>query len=128
MKLAAAPHVLRVRGRRDVERARHRSAPVQQQRLEVVVTVEDAETSDVEPCVVERVQPAEAQSVVGDVEPGDVLGQRPHLGIAFHGGAAVLAQRGGVPALRLCPLGVQPRVEPGDIIALGLQFVLVVPT
>lgn len=125
-ELAATAHVLGVGPGRGVERPRHRCPPVQQQRFVVVLPVEEAQAPDVEMFSGNGFQPPEAQSVVGYVESVGFFGQGPHLGVAFHRGTAVFAQRGAVPVTHPDALGVQAGVEPVDIGLFGLYFDIVI--
>jgi hypothetical protein len=79
----------------------------------------------------DAVQPAEAESAVGDVQPCRLFGQRAHLDVACHERAAVHAvhrspERVAVPALHTRALGVQPYVQPVDVALLGAQLVVIV--
>lgn len=71
----AAGDVFGVGGGGQVERAGQRSSPVEQQRLVVVVLVEDAEPADVARLVLGalEIDPAEAQTVLGGVVFGQIL-------------------------------------------------------
>ena len=130
VELAAATHVLRVRGGGDVERARRRRPPIEQQRFVLVVFVEQADPADVGRFAGNGVQPTETQPVVRHVQPPQLSGHRAHLGIAIHERPAVLEVDGGpqrraVPPLRSRALGVEPRVEPRHVAPFGPQFVVV---
>ena len=129
VELAAAPHVLRAGGGGDVERARCGRSPVEQQRFVIVLLVEDADPADVGMLARKGVQPTETQPVVRDVQPLHLLGQRTDLGIPFDECRHLLdraPQSRRVAVLHPRPLGVEPRVQPGHVDALGLQLVFVV--
>ena len=120
VELAAPPHVLRARRGGDIERARGRRPPIEQQRLVFVLLVENADPADVQMLVRNGVQPTETQPVVRHVEPLHRSGQRPHFGIAFHECPAHLQvdgaqQRRVVVTLQSRPLDVEPRVELGHV-------------
>ena len=130
VELAAATHVLRRRSGGDVESPCRGCPPVKQQRLVLVLLVEDADPADVRVFAEKCVQPAETQPVVGYVEPPHLFGQRSHLGIPLHERAAVLRVDGApqcrvVATLHLGALGVEPVVELGHIAPLRPQFVFV---
>jgi hypothetical protein len=99
-------------------------------RFVVVLFVEEADPPDIHMVARNRVQPTETQPVVRHVQPLQLSGQRAHLGIPMNQCPAILEvdgtpQRSPVPSLHSRALGVEPRVEPGDIAALGMQFVFV---
>ena len=62
VEVTAAGHAVRARGGRAVERPRGSGPPVDQQRLVVVVLVEDPQPADVQPLAAGQVEPAEAQA------------------------------------------------------------------
>ncbi len=132
VELTASTHTLGVRGSSDVERAGCRGPPIEQQRLELVRLVEQSDTADVGRFPGDAVQPAEAQTVIRHVQPGDLPGQRPHSGVPLHQRAAVLgvdraSQRRAVPALHPRALGVESHIEPRHVCPLVPQFFFVVP-
>ena len=90
VELAAPPHVLWAGGGGDVERARCRRPPIEQQRFVLVLLVEQADAADVGMFARNGVQPTETQPVVRHVQPLHLSGQRTHLGIPFHEGPAIL--------------------------------------
>ena len=89
VELAAPAHVLGGGGGGDVERARCRRTPVEQQRFVFVGFVEDADATDVAAFAGHAVQPAETQSVVRHIQSRHLFGQHADLGIAFHERGAV---------------------------------------
>ena len=125
VELTASTHVLRVGSGGNVERARCRRPPIEQHRFVVVVRIEKADSADVRSLTSQRVQPAEAQAVVGYVQPLHLFGKRAHLCIAFHECFAVSAQSGAVPALDSGALRIEACVEPLHIVPLGSQFFFV---
>ena len=130
VELTPAAHALRIRAGRGVEGLGRGRAPVGQQRLVVVVLVEDADPADVAAFAGQGVQPAEAQPVVRDAEPPHLLGQRAHLGVALHERAAVFhvdraAQRRGVADLHPRAFRVEARVQLCHVLLFGLKFFFV---
>lgn len=119
VELAPPAHVLRMRGGRCVERPRGRGAPIEQQRFEFVVLVEDSDPPDVGTFARQCVQPAEAQPVVGDVQPPHLPRRSPHFDVAIHQRAAVTAQRRAIPVLRPRAFRVEPAVQPSQIVLFG---------
>ncbi len=125
-------------GGREVERTRLRRAPVEQQRLVVVVLVEDAEAADVADLravlrrgsggvrpVVPHVDAAEAQAVLGGVVLRDVLGVHVGVRLAFAArlrGASGLAQHAGQPGLRVLAQTVEMRVEHRHVGLLAIEL------
>ena len=120
VELAAPTHVFGAGGGGDVERARCRRPPVEQQRFVLVRLVEDADPADVGTVARKCVQPAETQPVVRHVQPLRLSGQRTHLGIPLHQRPAILEvdgtpQRCAVTALYPRALGVEPGVQLGHV-------------
>ena len=116
VELAATTHVLRVRGGGDVERARRRRPPIEQQRFVLVVFVEQSDPADVRRFARNGVQPTETQPVIRHVQPPQLSGHSTHLGIPIHECPAVLEVDGGPQRRAISPLrsrafGVEPCVE-----------------
>ncbi len=125
MELAPPVHVLRVGGGSDVERARGRRPPIQQQRFVIVLRVEQAEAADIEPFARNGIQPAETQPFVRDVQPLHLFGHGTHLGVPVRQRLGIARQRGAELVFGSRALGVEPRVEPGHVALLGPQFFFV---
>ena len=124
VELTTPTHVLGMRAGGDVEGARGRGAPVEQHRL--VVLVAQTDPADVGTLAGVRVEPPEAQPVVRDVQPLDLRRGRAHRDVPVHGRLAGALQRRVVLALHPRAFRIEPRVQPGHVVALGSQF-LVVP-
>jgi hypothetical protein len=127
MELAAPPHVLRAGGGRDVERARGRRPPIQQQRFVLVRSVVQADPPDIGDLARHRVQPAETQCVVRHVQSLHLSGQRPDLGITVQQRGAVSAQGRVVFPLGPGAFGIEPGVELVHVGLFGVQLVFVSP-
>ena len=69
--VAARFHALRVRGGRQVERAREGSAPVQQEGAVIVLPVIDAHAADVAPLQIRPARHRVLRVVVGDVDTAE---------------------------------------------------------
>ena len=123
VELAAPAHVLGMRAGGDVEGARGRGAPVEQHRF--VVLVAQTDPADVGALAGVRVEPPEAQPVVRDVQPLHLRGRGAHRDVALHGRLAGALQRRVVLALHPRAFRVEPGVEPGHVVALGPQFLVV---
>ena len=84
-----------------------------------------------EPLAGHAVQPAEAESVVGDVQPCDCLASaRTSLSRATSVPPSMRSMsaphRGAVSVLHTRAFSVQPRVQPVDVALLGAELVVVV--
>ena len=120
--MASPLHTLRRRGRRQIERARHRGTPVEEQRFVVIVGVQDSETADVASLVVE-VDATEAHSVFGCVVLGEILGVHGVEGFAFTAclrGAAGLEEDRAQASLGILSKIVETGVQHRHVLLLEL--------
>ena len=131
-QVPAAAHALGRRGGGGVERLRRGRAPVHQQRLVLVLLVEQAQPPDVAPLPRLGVEPPERQAVLGGAQRGEPVG-------VHRGGGVALGQRlrradGLVVQHRLEPARgvgaalVEPVVEHGDVAPLVAEAVDVAVT
>lgn len=120
-------YALRVGGGGEVERARGRGAPVDQQRVEVAVTVEDADAADVVAGAVLAVEATEAEPFLHGGELLDLFGVHAHGTVALRLGLAGPAGRPqllGEPAGGLLTQLVEAVVEHGDVLLLAPDLVV----
>ena len=89
--VAAPEHPHRVLRRRPVEGLRHRRAPVEQQRI--VIVVEKTDTADVRRLPVDGIEAAETQSALHGEQLIVTTGIRPGEGLAFGGGLVGAGRR-----------------------------------
>jgi hypothetical protein len=116
-EMAAAHHPVAVGPGGPVERLGRGGAPVDQQRLAVVV--EQPEAADVQVAAVGPVQPPEAQPVLGRGQLGQAASVPGHERVPVHPGldvaAAVVAQRPLQLGLGALAQGVQAPVQHRDV-------------
>ena len=79
------------------------------------------------------VKPPETQSWVRHIEPRHLPGQCTHLDIPIHQRPAILGINGGpqrraVSSLHARALRIESRIQRRHVLALGFQFVFVVPS
>ena len=112
-----------------VERLRRGRAPVHQQRLVVVLLVEQAQPPDVAPLPRLRVEPPERQAVLGRAQGREPVGvhrrSRVALGERLRGAHGLVVQHRLEPPRRVGPALVEPAVEHRDVTALVLEPVAV---
>ncbi len=113
-------------GGRHVERAGGGGAPVREQGLVLVLLVEQPHPADVGAGAVDVVGAAEAEPVVGDPQPAELVGQRPHGHLALPALGGRVAQ--GLLQRAQCdgPLGVELAVQECDAFTFREQFLHVV--
>ena len=123
--MASPLHALRCRGRRQIERACHRSSPVEEQRFVVVVGVQDSQSADVASLVVE-VDASETHSVLGCVVLGEILGVHGVEGFAFTAclrGSAGLEEDRAQASLGILSKIVETGVQHRHVLLLELLLV-----
>jgi hypothetical protein len=125
--MSAPADALGRRRRGRVERPGGRCPPVHQQRLVLVVLVEQAEAADVAPLAVVGVEAAEREAVLGGPEGGEPVGVHRRRGVTLgqglRGADGLVVQDVVEPARRLGPPGVQPLVEHLDVSLLVFDAV-----
>jgi hypothetical protein len=128
-QVPAAAHALGRRRGGGVERLRRRSAPVHEQRLVLVLLVEQAQPPDVAPLPRVRVEPAERQTVLGGAQGREPVGVHRRGGVTLRqglwGADGLVVQHRLEPPGGVRPAFVEPAVEHRDVAALVLDPVAV---
>jgi hypothetical protein len=120
-----APHLERHGAGRGVERPGRRGAPVDQQRVVVQVLVHDPDAADVPALAGLKIEPAEAQAVLGRVELHEPAAELAGRHVPLH---QVLLRAAGIqphprqPVLGPPPQRVEPAVEHAHVPLLAGDF------
>ncbi|MFD9739497.1 hypothetical protein [Umezawaea sp. NPDC059074] len=118
---------LRRSSRGHVERPSGRRPPIGQQRLIPIGFVEQPDPPDVRPTTVDMIGPPEAQPVISDPQPTQLIGQGPHIDLPLPPLRRHIPQSPLQRTQRHNPLPVELLVQECDAFTLREQFLHVQP-